>query len=379
MRDWSQCYRRLDSFQIDSGEVEVWYSSELADPRWDEFLRGTPFGQFQQSSMWAEYKAIEGWHHHRIILTDAFGIAGGFQILWKKNRMGRVGYVSKGPVTHPESAGLARQMGLLLAGTAKELGLTALIAQLPDETSLDQDICVEAGFIRSNPMDVIEATCLVEIADGMEAVRSRMHPSIRKNVRKARRNMVSTRDGTEADLTCFFDLMAATCARQNTVPNPASVGALQKLWRIFSPAKSIRLVLAECEGRSPAGQLCLAFGNRVTLWKKGWDGTHPNWHTTELLEDATFEWSHANGYKICDFCSIERSTALRILSGKPADGDGSRSRDAFNLRFGGVPKILPSSQILIPNSIMRWGYRNIFARVEQYRSRGQSTKDGTPS
>jgi len=374
--EWAPGYRRLDPFPAESEMSAAWHSSATADPLWDDFLRGTPRGQYQQSSLWAEYKATEGWTPHRIILTGPGGIVGGFQILWKKTRLGRIGYLSKGPVAHPESAVLVRQLGALLVDVAGKLRLTALNVQLPDETRIETGLAAETGGIRSNPMGVIEATYLVDVRPEMEVLRSKMSPSLRRNIRRAKKERMVVREGTAADIPRFFQLMAATCQRQETAPNPPSEEAVRRLWEIFSPTKSIRMTFAECGDGSPAAKLCLHFGDRVTLWKKGWDGSLGQLHPNELLEDEALEWAHAHGYRICDFCSLDRIAAARILGGKPAVGESLSSRDEYHLRFGGFPQLLPPSLMLIPNPLLRWGFRNVYARLERRRHRRRTASEG---
>ena len=65
---------------------------------WDEFLCSCPKGEYQQSSSWAQFKRMDGWQTCRVIARKAGAIAGGFQLLWKKRKGCKVGYVSRGPV-----------------------------------------------------------------------------------------------------------------------------------------------------------------------------------------------------------------------------------------------------------------------------------------
>lgn len=368
MRDWSQCYRRLGESPREPETLEFWHSPAVADPLWDAFLRSNPCGQFQQSSLWAEFKAAEGWASHRVVATAPSGIVGGFQILWKKGRGGRLGYVSKGPVAHPESAALARRLGALLSGAARELGLTALIAQPPDETAIGAAAYEEGGYILSNPMHIIETTYLIDVGAGMDVLRGRMSGSLRRNLGKAGKKGIVAREGTSEDVPAFFELMAATCRRQNTAPNPSSAESVALLRRIFSPSNSIRMTFAEGAGGTPAAKLCINFGDRVTLWKKGWDGSRGELHPNEFLAYEALEWAQGRGYRLCDFCSLGRPAALRILEGKPLIPECLSSRDEYHLRFGGFPKLLPPSMVYIPNLVLRWGFRNTYARVERLRS-----------
>lgn len=344
---------------------DVWLSALAQDPVWDDFLRGSPLGQYQQSSLWAEFKAGEGWRHHRVVVNVNANVVGGFQILWRKKGPVRIGYVSKGPVALPSEPGLLEGLCRLLRLSARELGLHALIVQLPDE-SREPDL-TPCDFVRSNPMDVIEATYLVNVSEGMEPVRKRMHPKMRQYVRKAREQNLGMRTGSEQDLPLFFKLMCATCQRQQTAPNPGSLDSLRRLWHLFAGSNSAELAFAGRDGHDVAGRMNLIFGNRVTQWKKGWDGTNPNWHANEFLADHALEWAHAQGYRFCDFSAINRLTAEHLLSGKPSDDTIARSRDMFNLRLGGFPRLLPRAHLLLVNPLLRWGYRLTYLTRERRR------------
>jgi len=362
-----QSYQRLASVSDGADTWTVWLSPAPADPLWDAFLTSTHYGQFQQSSLWSQYKAAEGWNHHRVVLTGDSGIVGGFQILWKPARIGRLGYVSKGPVASSETAVLVRQMGRLLYEAAKELGLSSLVVQQPDETRIALRP-PDFGLVFGNPRGVYEATYHVDLRSDIEVVRGRMKAKLRQNIRKAQKRGTTIREGTEADLPTFFELMAASCRRLETVPNPASLEAVRRLWHIFSAAGAIRVTVAECDGAVRAAELYLVFGDLVTAWKKGWDGSHGDWHPNELIEDESIEWARANGFRAIDFSSFNAEAARRLLDGESVDVTELTSRDAYHVRFGGTPKLLPRSMVMVPNPVLRWSYRNLYGPLERRRN-----------
>ena len=353
---------------MESGLAQVWLSPALNDPCWDDFLRRTSHGQYQQSSLWAEFKAEDGWEHHRVVVTDSREIIGGYQLLWKKKGPVRIGYVSKGPVTLADFLSLRTALLSLLANSAHELDLSALISQSPDECRNEEESAAqELGFFRSNPMDVIEATYLVNVREELRTIRQRMNRNMRKCVRKAVEQGMVVRQGTEVDLPLFFDLMTATCRRQKSKPNPPDLGALQRLWRVFARHDLVEITFAGGKGKEIAGLMSIIFGDRVTLWKKGWDGSNPNWHPNELLIDHAFERAHGRGYSICDFSAISRPAAVHILSGASLDASMARSQDMFKLRMGGYPRLLPRARLYVTNPILRWGYVNTYGRFEKFR------------
>ena len=88
------------------------------------------------------------------------------------------------------------------------------------------------------------------------------------------------------------------------------------------------------------------------------------WHPNELLQDESLEWAKANEYRVCDFCSLSRGAAERILGGEPATSLTLSARDEYNRRFGGRPKLLPRALVLMPNRFLRWLYRQTYVRFE---------------
>lgn len=369
MGDWSQRYHRIAGWHGAEPGTAAWWSTDIDDPDWDAYLRTSEHGQFQQSAAWAGYKARDGWRTHRVVLTRQERIVGGFQLLWRPARLGRIGYVSKGPVVEPESATSLADVNRLLKDIAVSLRLAAVVVQQPDETRLPLDLVAGSTFLRSNPMRVVEATYLVDTRRPPEDIRAGMSPSLRRNLRHAHRRGAVVREGTTADLPRFFELMASTCRRLGSTPNPDSVESLRLLWDRFAGDRSIRLTLAECGGAVPAAKLSLAFGQVLSVWKKGWDGTCLAHHPNEILEEEALIWAHARGLRAVDFCSFDPQAAALPPDRLATVADTLNSRDRYHLRFGGRPRVISPSLVLLPHPVLRWLYANTFARYFRFRIR----------
>lgn len=333
------------------------FSSAADDGVWDDFLSATAQGHFQQSSHWARAKAVEGWQPVRVILTRDKEIVGGFQMLSRPSRLGRIGYISKGPVlTLAEPAAVELAFDAIFSAVRREK-LRALIVQVPDEPGIEAWSFVAHRFAPNHLVQVISATLLIDTAGGMEDIRRRMRRTTTKDLKRAEKRGVKIREGTEADLGTFFRLMTETCRRQNTAPSPASEAALLGVWNAFRPQDAIRLTLAELEGEPVAGILCLCFGNRVTAWKKGWSGAHGERQPNQLVMFEAIQWSHRRGYHIFDCTAMNRSTAESLLNGNELSDDQKRGRDFFLLGYGGRPVLLPESWVYFANPVLRCLYR----------------------
>lgn len=362
--EWLKRYTLIESCKTPEGLLSIWYSLGSSDTAWDEFLMKTSLGQFQQSSMWAQVKAVDGWECLRVVATIEDQIAGGFQILWRRTRLGRIGYVSKGPVAVPETPGLIERLIVLIRDQARQHKILALIVQPPDDSQITSDILGRFQFIQSNPMGVIETTLVIDVSKGHDVLDKGMNRNSRRQVRLAKKSGVVIKEGAIDDIGLFFNLMSETCKRQGTRPNPGSVEALGQLWRAFARHNRLRVFFAEYNHEVIAGLLNIVFGRTVYLWKKGWNFKGRECYPNDLLYYEILHWACSNNFNHCDFAALDRNIADALINGRPLSEAQQKTRDMFNIRFGGMPKLLPPARIWIADPIMNFAYENILVRLK---------------
>jgi len=330
--------------------------------RWDEFLEAQEEGQFQQTTFWARAKEPEGWRPFRLLLRQDQQIVGGVQVLVKQTRLGRVGFVSKGPVVGPGAESGLRQLHQSLIQAQREQGWLALVLQAPDRA---QAAGPEPGlgFLRERMLGVIQSTLVVDLSVGREAVQAGFRRTVRKEIRQAQERGVSIVEGQEAELPAFFALMDATCRRQQTKPNPPDLPATQALWKAFAARGQARLHFAVHEGRKLAGGLSLFFGPRATFWKKGWSQTETELHANTLLTSDAIRWAADHGYRGLDFVVLDRDIAEAMTQKRELPADAPTRRDWFNLGFGGQGWLLPPAWIRFRNPAWSVLYRVAASRV----------------
>ena len=365
--EWSKQYNLIESNESSEGALSIWYSEGNNDIVWDEFLKKTPMGQFQQSSMWAQVKEAEGWKCLRVVAASEDQIVGGFQILWRNVYLCRIGYVSKGPVAVPETKNLIERLVPLMIEQARLKKIHALIVQPPDDSNITSDILDRACFIRSNPMGVIETTLLVDLSKGIDALNKGMSKKTKKYVRIAKSRGVVIREGIENDIGLFFHLMSETCKRQGVKPTPPTEEALRQLWLRCARHDCLRVTFAEYNQEVLAGRLNIIFGNKISGWKKGWNQRYCDCYPNDLLYYETLQWACSRNYSHCDVVAFDRSIAHALLNGKPLSETQEKSRNIFHLRFGGVPKFLPSARIWIANPLIHQIYKKILTRFVRFR------------
>ena len=340
-----------ESIRLIAQSGEGCSDATACDPDWDGFLEGNPLGQFQQTSRWGRVKAREGWNVSRVRLRSERDLEGGFQLLWKRSRFGRLGYVSKGPVLREERPELIDAAWHEMVALGKRLRLTALIAQPPDFSRLNDVDLERYGFSGAVVPAVIDATLLVDVSDGREAILGRMSQTMRNSVRQSLRKGVAISQAGKAGLAQFFQLMLETCRRQQTEPNPSRLESLEALWDEFEPR--VRLTFASVSGEVVAGALLIGFGQRLTIWKKGWNVHESKVHPNALLYADALWWANENGYRQFDVVSVDREIATCLLAGQQLTEQQLRSRHMFHLRLGGQPHLLPRAQILVVNPLQR--------------------------
>ena len=168
---------------------------------------------------------------------------------------------------------------------------------------------------------------------------------------------LGVREGREEDIPTFFQLMEATCRRQQVTPNPPTGEAMLKLWRSLSVAGYSRLVIAEDRGKPLAAIFTICFGDRMTIFKTGWNGQRREVHPNVLVVCEALRWACANGFQVADFAGLDRSLAETILAGSKISQEQNNSRDSFKLGFGGRPQLLPEVRLLVPNAALRSSVR----------------------
>jgi len=375
----SGSYEKIDQSALGDRVVAAWSSRGHEDICWDTFLQETPLGEYRQSTIWAQAKSTEGWKPLRVVLTVDGEMVGGFQILWRQSWRGRIGYVSGGPVVLPGHPGLAEYATELLQKVARRERLRALAVQPPGLCKQMSARLAGSGFLLEVSADVNEATCVVDLRDGFEAVERRMSRETRRCAKLAVNRGVTIREGGRDDLQTFFELMLSTCRRQGAEPNPANVRYFLALWDAARPGGCVRLFFATYENQPLAGYVCIIFGQTVSLWKKGWTSTEGRRYPNDLITYEVLKWASSTGYQFCDFCSLDKRMAIAMLSGNPLSPEQERSRHMFNLRFGAGPRLLPEARVYLPNPLIRLAYRVIFHKKirqaeENYRLADQAAK-----
>jgi lipid II:glycine glycyltransferase (peptidoglycan interpeptide bridge formation enzyme) len=336
-------------------DVKVTVSRNDTDPHWDSFLDNAPEGQFEQTSMWARVKGLEGWEPLRILLWENQMIIGGFQILTRsKKPFGRVGYISKGPVLLPHK----QELLPIILKLTKEIALTYridfLIVHPPRLYAEIANTFIENGFMPNYIKGVIQnATVVIDVGKDDEALLASVKRKKKQNIKRAYDSGIIVREGSFKDLSAFHSFMLETCKRIGVVPNPSRLQSLILMWQLFHPVGKMKLFFASFHGEDISGLIAIPFGHTVNLWKFGWSGKFSEYRPNDLLFWETFKWSRNAGYRKVDLVHIDADSAQEVVQRRNLPPAIKKSSSFFKLGWGGEVVILPEGYIFCRNLIMR--------------------------
>ena len=320
---------------------------------WNAFLAKTRGGSYAQTSLWALAKLAAGYWARRFTLKNGHGIAGGAQLLIRHlPLMGAVGYVPLGPVIGEDHPELADATIAHLKSLALELGIIYLAVQPPQEHQTFTSRSRSLGFLPCFVNLAPTASVVIDLSKSQDELLAKMRRTTRYNVRYSQRKGVTVREGYEADLDTFHNLLLSTARRQGNF-KPLDREYLQELWRLFSPSGHLKMFLAEYEGQVLSAGLLMNFGDTSIYWKGCWSGEHSGKHPNEAVQWAAIQWAKSQGYRYYDFGGIPRPLAKSALRGEAVDDTVNNSVASYKLGYGGQVVLFPEPLAYVPNPMVR--------------------------
>lgn len=331
---------------LTAGEVEL-------SEEWDRLVADAGAG-LAQTWDWGELKRESAWTPIRVGVRDRSGLVGGAQMLVRRvGMLGAIGYLDGGPLTVADPSAVGGMLVSLIEATCRGHRVRALIVDPPEDATIDASALEEAGYITSHVKTSLGATVRVHLRQSEEDLMSAMKSKTRYNIRKGLRSGVEVRKGTASDLPIFHRLLVSTAERQGFVAPGESY--LAGMWSRLAPSGRLAMFCADVEGETVAGILITTFGDTAVYKRGAWDGRHGAAHPNEVLHWEAMKWARASGVTWYDFDGIEREVAESLVAGEDRDDIDSVTR--FKLGFGGAVVLLPRSLTLVPNRVLRFGYR----------------------
>jgi len=315
--------------------LETWPSA--APGEWDRFVVRHPNAHVLQTAPWGALKSQFGWADERVGLAHGGELVAGAQLLYRRlpGGWGRLAYVPKGPLVDWADE---EQLAALLAAldrAARSRGAITLTVEpdLPDNASHRERLRA-LGF-RPSPFGSVQPrrTLIVDISPDEDDILAAMKSKTRYNVRLAARRGVVAREATEADLSAFHALTAATAERDHFgVHSPAYYEAA---YRLFVPPGRARLLLAEVEGEAVAAVMVFALPPRSWYFYGASGNEHREKMPTYLLQWEAMRWAKSLGCTTYDLWGVPDEDAEKLEAEFAQRRDGLWSVYRFKRGFGG--------------------------------------------
>ena len=199
---------------------------------WDAFVESTETDFPLQLSAWATAKAATGWQAERVVADGGSGPIGG-QLLVRRLGPGpfAMGYLPRGPVARRFDAASVAAFTDALRQVARARRLTHVTADPGLEGNAHDALLAGAGWRRADALQ-LTSTQLIDLTRSEEELWSDVYKSSRRYANGARKRGCLVREGTEADLPVFYDILVETAERSGFIPR--AFEAYRDVYRAFA-------------------------------------------------------------------------------------------------------------------------------------------------
>jgi peptidoglycan pentaglycine glycine transferase (the first glycine) len=333
-------------------------SSPSTDESWNAFLDRV-HGDITQRPGWARAKG-SSYESSLVTTSSADAVSAGALLLYRRVApMVRIGYVPAGPLTEGADVGAANKIVDALKADARRLHLAALLVAPRHGDTHVESALKGAGFVFSPIGIAPAATVRIDLRPSLDEISSNLPRKRRKAIRKSEEMGVTVRRGTAADVEVLHKLHVESAESQHFTAQPLEY--LMRQWNEFHPIGAMEIFVAELDGIAVASDLVTVTSEMVTGKIHGWSRTEhgrkadPN----PVLHWTIVQWAREHGCTYYDLGGLRREFAEEILAGTKTVEDLGAYPDAYKLRFGGEPMLLPNTVAYCPNPLVRFALRKI--------------------
>jgi lipid II:glycine glycyltransferase (peptidoglycan interpeptide bridge formation enzyme) len=280
--------------------------NELSAQSWDAFTVRFPRSHILQSWSWGDFKARFGWPDpvRLAVLEDGRFLAAA-QVLFRPLPPGwwTTAYVPKGPLVDPTQPGAGRALLATIHDLCRRRRAISLKVE-PDweDTPNAHAWWQELGFRRSAQTVQPRRTVIVSLVPDEAAILSQMKSKTRYNVGLALRRGVTVREGAEADLPLFYQLLRITSEREGFGVHTERY--YSEVWEAFAAHGCAALLIAEYQGRPLAALVAFAWGRQAWYMYGASSNEERQRMPNHLLQWEAMRWAKALGCETYDLWGI---------------------------------------------------------------------------
>jgi lipid II:glycine glycyltransferase (peptidoglycan interpeptide bridge formation enzyme) len=329
---------------------------ELAE--WDALVAATPGTDVTQLSVWATVRKLEGFRPLYLFLRREGRLVGGAQVLVRRlPGLGRVGYVSYGPVV---AAGIAEHCEVaesLANGLASLGGMRMLFVQPPEDGHAVREGMLAHGFRCSTAGIAPIGSVRLDLRQTEDTIRRNFSPRLRSWTRRWADHGVTVRMGGVEDIPLLAGLMQAAADVRGDQP-PPRVEYLRHLYSELAQTGNAALFLGEVHGVPVTADIVTMCGDMVRGRLGGFDrsGEGRRLSVPAAARWEIIRWAQRAGYQRLDFGGLSERTLHDTVDCGIRSCDSWPGADRAKLSFGGVPFRYPGPVELIRPRVVRQAY-----------------------
>src|SRR3954447_20690747 len=324
---------------------------------WDALVERTPGTDVTQLSAWARVRASAGFSPLYVHAHQDGKLVGGAQLLYRRLPLvGRVGYVSYGPVVD-HSAGGGDVVRPMIADALRALGrrrLRMIFVQPPEGADTVSVDLLTRGFRPSSARIAPAGSIRIDLTEDLARIRGRFGRRLRSWPHRWEGRGVTVCVRAEQDLPLLAELMTQSAQRQGFAP--PSLTYLQTLYRELAAGGNVALFVGYVHGRPVAADLVTVCGGMIRGRFAGFDrrGEAARLSVPAAIRWEIIKWGKARGLRWLDFGGLSDATLDALLSGR--GGAAVSSCDQPKLTFGGTPYRYPPAVELVTPTALRLAY-----------------------
>lgn len=321
---------------------EGYWNRELADLN----------GHLLQSWQWGEFKRNHGWDVDRVAVDLPSG-SGRAQVLFRRKGPVSIGYIPRGPAMRGERLPVFNALMKEIDAVCRDRQAISLMIE-PDGPLGLHGTFRSAGFVRGPAPFQPVRTVKVPLLDD-QSLLGQMHQKTRYNIRLAQRRGVELeyRDGDEAALTSFYQLLTDTAQRNEFGIHDQAY--YTDFMRIFGD--QALLLFALVDGTIAAGLIAARFGEEAVYMYGGSSTAFRAHGAAFLLQFEAMRWARDRGcrrYDLWGIPAVDPTFTDDATTMAGTHGDDWRGLYNFKVRFGGEIVSYPPSMERRYHPILSW-------------------------
>lgn len=310
-----------------------------AGDRWNAFVAAWPDCGLLQTNQWGEFKELMGWRAIRLAVEQEGSLVAGALVLVKQLplRLASIAYVPRGPLVHWEDKATATVLLQTLHRVARQQRAGFLRIEPPLLHSAQAASLLQAyGFQATRQTNQPRCTLVMDLTADIDTIYSQLPRKARRDIRIGLERGLKVRQGNQADLATFYEMMRTTAVRGGF--SARSKEYYQAEFKTFAPSGLAILLLAEYEGETIAAQMTFAFGSHGAVFHGASSNTHRHLRANDLLTWESVKWAKSRGCRSFDLWGLPDEIGELIEQGRPIPADrtdGLWGVYTFKKGFGG--------------------------------------------